>query len=525
MMFSSLMAMRSSLPAMSLYALTLAGAACTPALAQTAAQDLKLGPVVLHGSIRSRVEFWNWFEGDADNSYAFSGNLARLAFSQAGKRFDWQIELAAPILLGLPENAVAPGTQGQLGLGANYYVSNDRSRNAAMVFPKQAFVRIKQSAHALRLGRFEFNDGTETAPEDVTIAWLKRERISQRLIGTFGFTHVGRSFDGGHYTWNSKNTNVTVLGVLPTRGVFQVDGWGNLHVGLGYAALTRSYSSKRHHIDARGFGIYYQDWRHIVKTDNRPSELRNSDLANIRIGSFGGHYLHRITTGGGPLDFLVWGVGQTGRWGRLDHRATAIAAEAGWQPPGMPALRPWLRAGYFHGSGDDNPLDNRHGTFFQILPTPRPYARFPFFDFLNNEDFMGMLLLRPHSAITIRTEVHGLRLASGSDLWYLGGGAFQPWTFGYIGRATGGNRGLATLYDAGVDYNVNPQLTVSGYFAHAQGHSVMQAIYPRGRNANFGYLELNYHYYRPMSQSELGSAPAVRKRYSSFRSTLTFTGG
>ena len=52
-----------------------------------------------------------------------------------------------------------------------------------------------------------------------------------------------------------------------------------------------------------------------------------------------------------------------------------------------------------------------------------------------------MLLLRPHNATTVRAEVHGLRLANGSDLWYLGGGAFQPWTFGYIGRAIAGNRG------------------------------------------------------------------------------------
>jgi hypothetical protein len=149
-----------------------------------------------------------------------------------------------------------------------------------------------------------------------------------------------------------------------------------------------------------------------------------------------------------------------------------------------------VRAGYHRGSGDNDPLDDKHGTFFQILPTPRPYARFPFFDLLNNEDLMGMLILRPHKAVSIRTEVHGLRLASGSDLWYLGGGAFQPWSFGYIGRTTNGSRGLATLYDASVDWNPNARWTVTGYYARAQGHAVMAGIYPRGKNANFGYLEL-----------------------------------
>jgi hypothetical protein len=232
----------------------------------------------------------------------------------------------------------------------------------------------------------------------------------------------------------------------------------------------------------------------VVKTDNRPLPLRNSDRANIRVGSFGGHYLHKAATAAGPLDLTFWGVAQTGRWGVLDHRASAWAAEAGWQPNGVPKLRPWLRAGYLRGSGDENPLDGKHGTFFQMLPTPRPYARFPFFDFLNNEDFMAMLLLRPAAAVTIRAEVHGLRLANGSDLWYLGGGAFQPWSFGYIGRATNGARGLATLYDIGADYNVNRNATISAYFAHAQGHSVMRTIYPRGEDADFGYLELTYRF-------------------------------
>jgi hypothetical protein len=31
------------------------------------------------------------------------------------------------------------------------------------------------------------------------------------------------------------------------------------------------------------------------------------------------------------------------------------------------------------GSGDRNPNDNRHETFLQVPPTPRNYARYPFF--------------------------------------------------------------------------------------------------------------------------------------------------
>ncbi len=72
---------------------------------------------------------------------------------------------------------------------------------------------------------------------------------------------------------------------------------------------------------------------------------------------------------------------------------------------------------------------------------------------VNNEDRFAMLTLRPHKSWTIRNEFHALRLSDRKDLWYLGGGAFQPWTFGYIGRNTSGARSLANQYDVSVDYN------------------------------------------------------------------------
>src|SRR5437868_15338964 len=105
---------------------------------QTAAEPIKIGSVILSGSVRSRVETWDWFTPNSgDPLYGFMGNQLRLNLTHAGKSLDWTFELAAPILLGLPDNAIGPGAQGQLGLGAGYYVSNDRNRNVGMVFPNQ----------------------------------------------------------------------------------------------------------------------------------------------------------------------------------------------------------------------------------------------------------------------------------------------------------------------------------------------------------------------------------------------------
>jgi hypothetical protein len=459
---------------------------------------LKLGPVSVSGSVRFRLEAWDWFEGNAENTYAYPQYLFRLSFAQKRKRFDWQVEFAQPALLGLPDNALAAGAQGQFGFGATYFVANNRRRHVANAFVKQAFARFSQlggqEGLSLRLGRFEFFDGAEVVPKDASLAWLKNQRIAQRLIGNFGFTNVGRSFDGAHLSWSRARANFTLTGMRATRGVFQVDGWGELDVDLVYAALTRQFAPATGAGELRVFGIGYHDGRGALKTDNRPLAARAADAQNIRLGTFGAHYLHNFAAPRGhKLDLLFWGALQTGSWGALAHRAGALALEAGWQPP-LARLKPWIRFGYFRGSGDDDPADGRHGTFSQLLPTPRGYARFPLYNFQNNEDFSGMVLLRPHAKLSVRTDVHGLRLTERNDLWYQGGGAFQNTSFGYLGRPSGGSRDFGLLWDAGADFNLHPRFVWSVYFGFLAGGPVVHNIYPAGSNARFGYTEFTYRF-------------------------------
>jgi len=461
-------------------------------------EPLMLGPVTVSGSFRSRFEIWDFFHGDANYNYPYSGNQLRVNFSQSLKRFDWQVEMEVPFLLGVPDDAIAPAPQLQLGLGGNYYGANSNSRYAAMVFAKQGFVRFRNffgdKDQTLRVGRFEWMDGAEAVPRDATLSALKRDRVNQRLIGPFAWSHVGRSFDGFHYSANKGRINYTMIAALPTWGAFQVNGWGDLRVGFGYLSATGQTGSERSAGEWRILGIYYQDWRHLVKTDNRPLAARQADLNNIRIGTYGGHYMHKLDTTAGALNFLAWGVLQNGAWGRQDHSAGAMNLEAGWQPKVMPKLKPWLMGGYSRTSGDGNPSDNKHNTFFQVLPTPRPYARTPFHNMMNNEDFFGILALRPHKAVTVRAEFHALRNTNRNDLWYVGGGAFQPSTFGYIGRNTSGAQSLANLWDTSIDWNVNARLSVNGYYGFADGKSAMHVIYPKGPSAQFGYIEFIYRF-------------------------------
>ena len=473
--------------------------ACLPAgiHGQTApaSDSTQSGKIILSGSLRTRIYGWDWFAPTSgDNRYAFSGNILRLGISQERGGWNWNAEFALPVLLGLPPNAIGTGPQqGALGFGGNYFTANGGSQNASMLFPKQLYVRLNSlggsAAHQLEIGRFEFLDGSEVVPKSPTLAALRRDRVNARLLGNFSFTDVGRSMDGILYTHTTQSETFAFTAAVPTRGVFQVDGWGWNKVAFAYASYTQESSRGRHSADTRVFAIEYEDWRHVLKTDNRTLVVRQGDLDNIRIDTFGGHTLRAFETVGGTFDLLLWGAAQTGRWGVQKQRAGAIDVEGGVQPELLPRLKPWLRGGFYWSSGDGNPNDKVHGTFFQLLPTPRPFARFPFFNMMNNEDAFGILMLRPHAKITLSSEFHSLRLSNPADLWYSGGGAFQPWTFGFTGREAPGRKSLANLYDMSADYRVNSRFTLTAYVGYAQGLAAVSAIYPREQDARLDYLE------------------------------------
>lgn len=457
---------------------------------------IKLGSLDVSGTIRLRAEAWDWFDAPtANDTYVFGASTLRLSIGQKRRWADWAVEIEQPTLLGLPAHAIAPAPQGQLGLGATYFADNTEV-NDTSVFLKQGFVRLKGlggESNSLKLGRFEFLDGMETTPQGKTLASLKSERISQRLIGNFGFSHVGRSFDGGIYTMSGTQGNLTFLAARATQGVFNLNGMPEIDVDLAYGAWTRS-TSRSNKGEFRVFGLGYHDGRTaVLKIDNRSVAARKFDGNNIRIATIGANLVQIFPTAGssGTWDVLFWGAGQFGSWGVLSHRAWAYAAEGGYQRK-IRHFDPWLRAGYSMSSGDSNSSDGTHQTFFQNLPTPRVYARFPFYNLMNNQDLFAEFIARPHSRLSLRFDVHDLHLSSSNDLWYSGGGAYESNTFGYSGRPSGKSRHLATVFDAGGTVQVNKQNVLGAYFARAQGGDVLAKIYPRSKDSNYGYLEWTF---------------------------------
>src|SRR5262249_40248330 len=277
---------------------------CLPLCAQDSDADdvsnpvghkpFKLGNITVSGELRGRGQGWNWFLGDMRTRYAFGNTLLNLALSQQTGKIGWKVELAQPTFYNLPKDAFQRGSGFPLGLGAVYYSANGNKQNVAGIFLKQAFISIRgidRNHSALRLGRFNFSDGREKTPADKDLAWLKEQRIAQRLVGDSYWTDISRSFDGVLFSDDVRvDTNLTFMAGRATRGVWQTDGMGEMDVDVVYGANTREFPTPHTASELRVFGLGYHDGRGVLKSDNRPLPVRQLDGNNIRIGTFGVNY-------------------------------------------------------------------------------------------------------------------------------------------------------------------------------------------------------------------------------------------
>lgn len=449
----------------------------------------------LSANLRARGEFWDWFEGSSgDSTYTYAATVATFGLKWSDEMFELYAEAQNSSLLALPDEASAPAPQGAFGLGAVYRAHNRRTDDTG-IFLKQAYLTLKNfgiPGLKIKGGRHLIAEGAEVLSQDPTIDWIKKSRLSQRLIGPFGWSHVGRSYDGFTLSYTKDAYNLTVHGSHPTQGGFDLAGIKMMDdIDLLYTSFNITKPSFAETSDGRLFYIYYADGRGLQPTDNRPAAIRNADRRHIAIHTGGGHLVHVIPTASGPIDLMGWGVGQGGDWGKQDHHAWAFAFEGGWQPQGLP-WKPWFRIGYNRSSGDDDPNDDDHETFFQILPTARVYSFTTFYNLMNNEDGFFQLILRPVAGLIWRTDFHNIRVTEKNDLWYQGAGATlqdRQVGFGYVGRPAFGKRGLFQIIETSLSYNVTQNININVFFAHVFGDSIVDRIYS-GTDANFGYIEL-----------------------------------
>lgn len=439
----------------------------------------------------TRVESWSFFapypavEPDqlvGNPDYTFIADRAELGARVDGPRFGLSGAFNYVRLENLPTTAIGPGG---LGAGAFYFAATGLSYSYQLYLSELTLaVKARDGGSALVVGRMPFASGAEAANAGAGLEALKRERLHARLLGTFEWSHYQRRFDGARVDVARPAWHMTAAAFMPTQGGFEEST--NLTMPRVQAAIA-SYTRKAAVTSEwTAFGAVYRDRREMAAVaDNTFSPDRPVD---VTIAAFGGSHARLSATPSGQLDTVVWGAVETGDWYGQPHRAASVTAEVGHRWTSA-AGRPWLRAGYWWSSGDGDSTDDRHGTFFPMLPSTRKYALSSTYAHMNLRDAFVQAWFEPRG-MKARIEVHAVGLASGEDLWYQGSGATASngRYFGFSGRSAGGGSRLGTVLEGAVDVPLTRYWSVNGYGGTMWGGDVVTHNFS-GTRLGFWYFE------------------------------------
>ncbi|MDP8290342.1 MAG: alginate export family protein, partial [Candidatus Susulua stagnicola] len=399
-------------------------------------------------------------------------------------------------MFGLPDDAVSSSPNGPLGMGGLYYLHN-KQENPYKFGVHQAYLQfqnILDQSISLKAGRFEYCDGLEVLnkADGKKFNTVKKMRLADRLISSFGWSAFSRSFDGGLFSYDNDKINFTSSFFYPTQGGWEKGMNETIEdIKITTATLTAKQGVLLSGVEIAGFYYNYKDDRNVTQRIDNSGISTSADGVNIDIHMIGGHLLGVYDLGPGQLDVLLWGGGQFGDWYELSQQAYAVDGEIGYQFTKFP-WKPWLRMGYFMGSGDDNAGDDDHGTFFQMAPGTRKYELLPFCDLMNTQDLFFQIITKPLKKLTLRADYHFIWLTESKDKWYMGSGPTQEEgsIFGYLARPTNGEDDLAQELDLIVNYAVNPQCNIVLSYSHIFGKDVIEKIYPGNDDADYVSMEM-----------------------------------
>ena len=426
-------------------------------------------------SARVRSEAWDAFSATNPDTDWYTGTRLRFSLRYAyAQKLALYVEGQDTSVHGLDADLPAPVR--------NYYTTSGLDSSTRGTSLRQAWIELRPIEKlALRAGRQDIKLGGEVSYAEPNWKYLKAARLGERLVGTVGWTHGERSNDGGTLSYDAGGHFVYAFAARPTTGVWDVDSSYHPQHGLVYggAAWTVKRGEWLQNTELGLFAIAYDDERTPANGGLAESAL---------VYTFGASWLGVYSLGAGQFDALAWIAGQAGDYDGRDHSAYAGIFEAGYQLPALLA-KPWLRAGVNFASGDGDPTDGEHHTFFNLLPTNHLYYGFADqLAFQNLKNLFVQLRLSPHEKLQLNAFIHYFSLMDENDARYFGTGAFSSKSFGYVSSPSGGARTVGVEYDLVTTLALHKSVALELGISHLEAGRVLPG------DVEFGYLSLEFKY-------------------------------
>jgi hypothetical protein len=397
----------------------------------------------------------------------------RAGLDLAWERWKLHGMLQAGGVANIPEN-------GAFAAGPTYFAANDQRRDVGVIGIAELYGAYEHDGLKLVLGRQPYVDGVEVQTGVAHLDAVKKRRLSDRLIGTSEWPNTARRFDGISGGYGAGSTHVAVFGLRPLGGAFESydEAFEEIDdVAVYGATVTGRHGQWIPGTEVRLFTVQYEDERLVS-----PDLSLNTSGASFLIGN-------------ATSDLLLWGALQTGEWGSEDQDAWAFLVDLGRRFDNAPG-KPDVHLAWEQSSGDTDPDDRSHGTFFNVLPTNHKfYGSMDYLAFQNLRDAYVEALFGVGPKLKVRTAFHDFALTETTDLWYGGSGAYEEGSFGYAGRAIG-----RTYPSKSLGQELDLELTwplASGFELGMGGGrwwsgEAAEAFFPRKHGGTWGYLQLGW---------------------------------
>lgn len=428
----------------------------------------------------TRVESWRYFHpfdgGGAEPDYTFAGSRSALGVAYAGPQWSLQGTLQYVRLENLPARAIGPGL---MGTGAAYFFQ------AGGAFSYQFYLRglsltwrDRDTGAWAELGRLSRAATTETPSGDATIDALDREELNGRLLGDMEWSFYQRAWDGVRGGVRRGGWSATLTAVMPTQGTYEESA--NLfmdHVKVGALEVRAAPGRLAPRTRVDGFAVIYDDTRRIVARPDNVA-LTTTSRADIRVVTTGASIVGAYPSRSGTTDVVAWAAAQGGDWYGVTHLGAAATAAVGHRLPRLP-WRPRVRAGAAWASGDGDATDDRHGTFFPLLPSGDRVSRLNAYALMNIVDTWTSIDAAPAPTLDLRVGLRRVRLAQGADRWYQGSGATirAGNYFGYQGRNARGATSLGTVLETNVRWQPTRWWTLQAFAGRLHGGDVVSRLF------------------------------------------------
>jgi hypothetical protein len=261
----------------------------------------------------------------------------------------------------------------------------------------------------LRQAWIEIGDAKSSFPMTLKVGRQLLSYGDERLVGSFDWNNIGRTFDAAKLTYTGSD--------------WSVDAFGASVVNVDRDDINESDFTNGGSRDQFFGGLYFSTKAlGIQTTDLYAFYLDEStvtgDTGFVTLGS-------RVKSTAGKLngfDYDFEGALQFGDLKGKDLSAGAVHAGAGYTFANAP-WKPRIGLEYNFATGDGNPGDNNTDTFQNLFPTNHKfYGYADFFSWQNIHNPAIQLKLAPTKTLTLQADYHLFWLDETADGWYRANG-------------------------------------------------------------------------------------------------------